>query len=152
MADTENVRERLEAMLKEFLGVETLVSDPEGDYPVRAGSAKYYVRLSDDDPSVVRIYAQILVGVTASEKLYETLNAANGYIKFGRMFHQGDTVFVSNELVASTIDPEELAASCRSIAELADHYDDLFKADFGGHLQFEEDDVPEVENEAAASA
>src|SRR4051794_15907360 len=52
MAETDTLRERLETMLKEHLGVDELVTDAEGDYPVRAGSAKYYVRLDDDkDPA-----------------------------------------------------------------------------------------------------
>ncbi len=143
MADTEHLRQRLETMLKTFLGVDDLVTDAEGDYPVRAGSAKYYIRLeADDDPAIVHVYAHILVGVAASEKLYETLNSVNGFIKFGRMFHQGDAVLVSTELLADTLDLEELTQSCRSIAELADRYDDLFKAEFGGRTY--EDDAENV--------
>ena len=46
MADTEKLRQRLEEMLKDHLGVSELVTDAEGDYPVRAGSAKYHRRLS----------------------------------------------------------------------------------------------------------
>ena len=132
MADTEKLRQRLEEMLKDHLGVSELVTDAEGDYPVRAGSAKYYVRLDSEDPSVVRVYAHILVGVPASAQLYETLNAVNSHITFGRMFHQGEAVLASTELVAQTMDPEELAAACSSIAELSDHYDDLFQQEFGG--------------------
>src|ERR1044071_4465385 len=116
MADTEKLRHHLEDMLKDHLAVSELVTDAEGDYPVRAGSAKYYVRLDDEvDPPVVRIYAHILVGVQASAKLYETLNAVNGHITFGRMFHQGEAVFAATELVAESMDPGELAQSCESI-------------------------------------
>jgi hypothetical protein len=154
MADTEKLRQRLEGMLKDHLGVSELVTDEEGDYPVRAGSAKYYVRLDDDlEPPTVRVYAHILVGVTATAKLYETLNAVNGHITFGRMFHQGEAVLASTELVAATMDPEELAQSCSSIAGLADEYDDLFKAEFGGSRQFEEEeDNPLVPENTATTA
>ena len=148
MADTDKLRQRLEDMLKDHLGVSELVTDAEGDYPVRAGSAKYYVRLDDDDPSVVRIYAHILVGVAGSAKLYETLNAVNGHITFGRMFHQGEAVLAATELVADSLDPGELARSCQSIADLADRYDDLFKAEFGGTRYFEDDDAEQPENNA----
>jgi hypothetical protein len=143
MANTEQLRQRLETMLESFLGTDDLVTDSEGDYPVRAGSAKYYIRLSDEtEPAVVHVYAHILVGVPASEKLYETLNSVNSFIKFGRMFHQGDAVLVSTELLADTLDLEELTESCRSIAELADRYDDLFKSEFGGRTY--EDDAENV--------
>ena len=151
MADTEKLGDRLEAMLKEHLGVDELVTDAEGDYPVRAGSAKYYVRLDDAEPPVVHVYAQILVGVSASAKLYETLNAVNGHITFGRMFHQDETVFAATELMADSLDAGELAASCRSIAELADHYDDLFKATFGGRRQYDDSDQVGPENDAAGA-
>ena len=151
MADTEKLRQRLEEMLKDHLGVTELVTDAEGDYPVRAGSAKYYVRLDDEDTSVVRVYAHILVGVPASAQLYETLNAVNGHITFGRMFHQGEAVLASTELVAETLDPEELVRSCQSIADLADRYDDLFKAEFGGTRFFEDDEAEQPENTATSS-
>ena len=89
----------VEEMLKDYLGVSELVTDDEGDYPVRAGSAKYYVRLDNEaEPTSVRVYAHILVGVTANAKLYETLNAVNSHITFGRMFHQGDAVLVACRL------------------------------------------------------
>jgi hypothetical protein len=151
MADTEKLRHHLEELLRDHLGVTELLTDEEGDYPVRAGSAKYYVRLEDmADPPTVHVYAEILVGVSASQALYETLNAVNSHITFGRMFHQGEAVFAATELVAETMDPEELAQSCRSIAGLADQYDDLFQAEFGGTRQFEEDDEEgEPENTAA---
>jgi len=132
MATSEGLRAQVEAMLKAHTGADELATDEEGDWAVRSGSARYYVRLTDADPPVVIVYAHILVGVTATPKLYETLNAVNGYITFGRMFHQGEAVLVSTELMASTMDADELAAACRSIAELADHYDDLFQAEFGG--------------------
>jgi hypothetical protein len=149
MANSEDLRSRVETMLKEHVGVDELVTDAEGDYPVRSGSAKYYVRLNDDDPASVTVYAHVLVGVTASPKLYETLNAVNGFIRFGRMFHQGDAVLASVELLAGTLDPEELATACRSIADLADHYDDLFQREFGGRREFE-DDKSQPENAAPA--
>ena len=154
MADTEKLRHRLEEMLKDHLGVTGLVTDDEGDYPVRAGSAKYYVRLEDTaEPPTIHVYAQILIGVSASPNLYETLNAVNSHITFGRMFHQGETVFASTELVAETMDPEDLSQSCRSIAALADQYDDLFQAEFGGTRQFEEDATTgEPENTTASSS
>ena len=139
MATTEGLRARVEAMLKQHAGVDELMSDEEGDWPVRSGSAEYYVRLTDGEPPIVIVYAHILVGVTATPKLYETLNAVNGYITFGRMFHQGDAVLVSTELMAETMEADELGAACRSIAGLADHYDDLFQAEFGGR-RFEDGD------------
>src|SRR3954453_4161786 len=140
MATSEGLRARVEAMVKQHTGADELVTDEEGDWAVRSGSARYYVRLTDDDPPIVVVYAEILVGVTATPKLYETLNAVNGYITFGRMFHQGEAVLVSTELLAATMNADEVAAACRSIAELADRYDDLFQAEFGGRRHFEDGD------------
>ena len=140
MATGEGLRARIEEMLKAHTGADELATDEDGDWAVRSGSARYYVRLTDDDPPVVIVYAEILVGVTATPKLYETLNAVNGYIRFGRMFHQGDAVLASTELAAETMDADELATACRSIAGLADHYDDLFQAEFGGRRQIEDGD------------
>src|SRR3954453_15024806 len=136
MATSEGLRARVEAMVKQHTGADELVTDEEGDWAVRSGSARYYVPLTDDAPPIVVVYAEILVGVTATPKLYETLNAVNGYITFGRMFHQGEPVLAWGELVAPPPDREERAAPCRSIAELADHYDDLFQRDFGGQREF----------------
>ena len=152
MATTDELRPRLEKMLKEFLGVDKLVTDDEGDYPIRSGSAKYYVRLSEGTPSIVNVYAQILVGVYSSPALYDRINRVNAVIQFGRLFHDGETVFAATELVADTMDPEELSEACRSIADMADTYDDLFKREFGGQRQFEDETVGEPVNEAATAS
>ena len=149
MAKSDDLRSTLEKMLKEYLGVDKLVTDDEGDYPIRSGSAKYYVRLSEGTPSLVRVYAQILVGVYSSPALYDRINRVNAVIQFGRLFHDGETVFAATELVADTIDPEELAEACHSIAQLADTYDDLFKQEFGGQRQFEDETLDEPVNVAA---
>ena len=149
MAKSDDLRSTVEKMLKEYLGVDKLVTDDEGDYPVRSGSAKYYVRLSEGKPSIINVYAQILVGVYSSPALYDRINRVNAVIQFGRLFHDGETVFAATELVADTMDPEELAEACKSIADLADTYDDLFKQEFGGQRQFEDETAGEPVNVAA---
>lgn len=140
------LRPYLEQVLKAHLGVDELVTDGDGDYPIRYGSAKYFVRLSDEQPPVVRVYSHVLVGVKGTAKLYQALNRINQHISFARVFHQGRAVLVATELLAETLDPEELAMACRSIANLADEHDTELQAAFGGETMFGE--VPD-EGDAA---
>jgi hypothetical protein len=134
----EMLRPYVEQVLKTHLGVDELVRDGDGDYPIRFGSAKYFVRLSDEQPPVVRVYSHVLVGVRGTAKLYQALNTINQHISFARVFHQGKAVLVATELLAETLDPEELVVACRSIANLADVHDGELKAAFGGETMFDD--------------
>lgn len=140
MPSVEILRPYVEKLLTEWLQVDNLVIDDDGDVPIRYGSVVYYVSLIDRDPPLVRVWANILRGVKKNMKLLEAINEANTTLLQCRMFWNDDAVIVSTEVVADELDKEELIEACDAIANIADEYDDALQKDFGGEKNFE--DIP----------
>ena len=140
------LRPYVEKVLSEYLGADHLIADHDGDYPVQHGSALYYVRLVDEKPPVVRIFSWMLHDVECTPDLLEALNEVNKSVSFVRLFWSDGDVVVATELLAETLDPEELAKGCDTVAQVADRYDNRLKERFGGNIQFDEpalaDDEP----------
>jgi hypothetical protein len=132
------VKPYVEKVLKEYLETETLIYDDDGDVPVRAGSAMYYVRVLDMDPVMVRVFSPIVRNVKKSAKLLDALNEINGEIVGARVFWYDDDVLVSAEMLADTLDPAELNGHCANIAAIADSRDHLLQEKFGGEVFFSE--------------
>ena len=134
------VRPYVEKLLKEFFSAETLIVDGDGDWPVRVGSAMYYVRLVDGDPPVLSIFSAILRDVTTSPELFEELNRINSSVRFGRLYFADGVVWAKSELVAESMDKVSLSSSCYAIGGMADQYDTELGTRFGGAKMF--DDAP----------
>lgn len=131
------LRPTVERALRRWLGLEELVRDADGDYPVRVGSALLFVRLADGVPPVVRIFSPIVQAVPHSPALLPALNAVNSRVRFGRVFWAEGTVHLVGELPAAGITAEQVATACIELANIADHLDDLFRGRFGGVVMFE---------------
>ncbi len=122
----------VEAALCVFLGVEELERDPDGDIPIRAGSAILFVRMLDSIPPVVSIFSPVLNEVERSPDLLQAINEINDRVTFGRVFWHGGTVVAMTELLALRISPEQIAFACLHLGELADVLDDTLRERFGG--------------------
>ena len=139
MARLEMIRPYVEKVLTEYFETDKLIVDEDGDIPCRAGSAWYLIRLLDGDPPIVQMYSPVLSGVTKTPELLEEINTINADIRFARMFWVNDDIMIATELLAETIDKEELENACGAIAGIADHYDDELQKKYGGKRSFEED-------------
>jgi hypothetical protein len=139
------VRAYVEKILKEFLGTDSLKADDDGDYPIRHGSAAYYVRITGGDSIYVSVFSEVLLEVEPSAEVYEVLNDINVHIRGARIFHRKDRVILATEVEPDDMQPAELADACGRIAKIADHYDDQLHEKFGGKLMFGEDHVESVE-------
>lgn len=141
-----DVRGRVEQLLKQTLGAHELVVDAFGNWPVRFGSAVYYVRLMQPPqlPPVVQVFSPVIGDVPKSAELLDAVNAINAQISFGRVAWVNGVVVASAELLAQSLDLPELQACCGTIAQVADAYDDSLQAQFGGTKAF-----PDQPQEAA---
>ena len=145
MANVEMVRAYVEKILEEFLGTDSLKVDGDGDYPIRHGSAAYYVRITGGDSVYVSVFSEVLLEVEGGAELYEVLNDINAHIRGARIFHREDRIILATEVEPDDMQPAELADACDRIAKVADHYDDQLHEKFGGKLMFEEDHEESVE-------
>ena len=87
----------------------------------------------------------MLHDVECSPDLLTAINEINLSTSFVRVFWAEGDVVVATELLAETLDPEELAKACDSVGGVADQHDSRLKARFGGNIQFEEPAVSDDE-------
>lgn len=106
-------------------------------YVVKQGSS--YVMITvvpwGDDRAIVRCVAQLVKGVRMESALSLQLLALNAVLRFGAFAYvkEGDLVlFLHSILGGDTLDPEELVATIRDVALIADDWDDKIIEHFGG--------------------
>ena len=145
MTRADVLRPYVEKVLSEYLGAEHLIADKDGDYPVQHGSALYYVRLVDEKPPVLRVFSWMLHDVECTPDLLVALNEINLSTSFVRLFWSDGDVVVATELLAETVDPEELAKACDTVGQVADRHDSRLKERLGGKVEFEEPAVGDDE-------
>ncbi len=109
----------------------------ESLYVIKQGSA--YVMISvvpwGDNNAMVRCTSQLVKGVDVDGGLAKQLLELNSHLRFGA-FGWDPTeqlvLFSHTILGGTTLDPEELMATLRDVALIADEYDDKLMKKYGG--------------------
>ncbi len=106
-------------------------------YVVKQGSS--YVMISvvpwGEDKAIVRCVAQLVKGVRMEAGLALQLLRLNAVLRFGAFAYVSDgdlVLFLHSILGGDTLDPEELIATIRDVALIADDWDDKIIERFGG--------------------
>ena len=136
MTRSEVVRPFIEKTLTEWLDGEELRRDEKGEFLFRRGSAEICVRVDETHQTTISVYSLILKNVKKSARLLEALNAINAEIDFARVFWLQTAVVLMTELLASSVDAEQLRTACELVARLADDLDTRLKKKFGGKTTF----------------
>lgn len=106
-------------------------------YVVKQGSSYVIITVVPwgDDRAVVRCVAQLVKGVRMESSLAYHLLALNAMLRFGAFAYvkEGNLVlFLHSILGGATLDSEELLATIRDVALIADEWDDKIIEHFGG--------------------
>lgn len=112
MNRTDVLRPYVETLLRDLLDLapeEELARDEDGDYPVVAAESEFYVRLIRFDPALVCVCAPFMQDVAESPELFAALNEINASNFGSRVAWRNGTIYAVSELVAETLDREELA-------------------------------------------
>jgi hypothetical protein len=142
MASIEMIRPYVEQQVAKLMGSESVKVDPDGDIPIRQGSAVCFARLLDGPSGpMFRVFAPMLGDLKKSLELLERLNELNLRAPYVRFFWDADQVFCSTDLPAESLETDEIANAISAVAYSADHLDDVLKNDFGGRRMIEEDDA-----------
>jgi hypothetical protein len=91
-------------------------------------------RASHEKP-IVRVYARVVTNVGPEPSLFKQLMVLNARMRFGAFAYvpEGSIIlFVHSILGGEHMDPKELLASVSDVAVVADGYDDLIVARYGG--------------------
>ncbi len=106
-------------------------------YVIKQGSA--YVMISivpwGKDRACVRCTAQLVKGMAVDSTLAMQLLELNAYLRFGAFAwdpQQETVLLVHSVLGGPTLDPDELMATLRDLALIADEYDDKLRTKYGG--------------------
>jgi len=106
-------------------------------YVIKQGSA--YVMLSvvpwGPDKAMLRLTSQLVKGIAVDGDLAKQLLELNGFLRFGSFAWdptQEVVLFTHTILGGTTLDPDELTATLRDVALIADEYDDKLMKRYGG--------------------
>ena len=109
----------------------------ESLYVIKQGSA--YVMISvvpwGDNRAMVRCTSQLVKGVDVDGPLAKQLLQINCHLRFGAFAvdpAEHTVLFTHTILGGHTLDPEELVATLRDVALVADEYDDKLMKKYGG--------------------
>ena len=123
---------------------QTLTTSPayrkidESLYAVKQGSTYVLITVMPwgPDRALVRCVAQLVKGVRMDASLARQLLELNAHLRFGAFAYEPDgelVLFLHSILGGPTLDPEELVATVRDVAVIADEYDDRIAKKYGGH-------------------
>jgi hypothetical protein len=154
MARLDVIRPYVEKTVAEYIGAkpDELMVNQDGSIPIRRGTTAYYVRLMDGRPPMVQVYSTVLYEVPKSPELLERLNEINSEAMFARAFWTADQVVVATELVADSIDTQQIETACGVVGTLADHYDNELRKSFGGKTIFGPEPAGDGDGDDDASA
>ena len=135
----------IEKLLGEQTGSDRIAADEDGDYPVRFGNARYYVRLVGDPDPDVTVFAVALHDVPASAELLTDLNDLNSKLRFARAFHAREGVLVKADLLGESVDPEGFHTTCSIVGRLANSIGTSLEKKYGGRRDIvSTDDEPRI--------
>jgi hypothetical protein len=106
-------------------------------YAVKQGSTYVMINIVPwgNDKALVRCVAQLVKGVQMDGALARQLLELNAHLRFGCFAYDPDgelILFLHSILGGATLDAEELLATLRDVAIVADEYDDRIIKKYGG--------------------
>jgi hypothetical protein len=129
---SDEIRGVVDQMVREYLGTPDLVIDGDGDIPVAQGSALYWVRVTDEDPVTITVWANVLADVPATAGLARRLAELNEEFDAAELYCEADSIMLGIDLSAEQLVAATLGEACDLIGGLADKYDDRLQREFGG--------------------
>ncbi len=138
---SEVIRPFIEKTLSEWLDGEQVRQSDKGEYLFRRGSAEICIRVDEGHETTVSVYSVILRNIKKSARLLDALNAINASIDFARVFWLQNAVVLVTELLAASLDAEQLRTACDLIARRADDLDTQLKKKFGGKTAFPDERI-----------
>ncbi|HEX5827868.1 MAG TPA: hypothetical protein VFY23_10130 [Candidatus Limnocylindrales bacterium] len=130
-------RATVERALMAALHADHLVTDDDGDWPIRLGSAMTYVRVVDGLPPALQAFSVLLRGVAVTAELLSELNSINARLRYVRVYAVERAVIASLELPAVNLAPEAIGFAVVELGNVADALDDQLKGHFGGTVMFD---------------
>ena len=129
----------VEKTVAEYLGIEHVQVWEDGTIPIRSGTTIVNVRLvQGDDPSrpILQVYSPMLSELDSTPELLAKLNEVNGNLTFVRAFWTDRQVILAMELLAESLDRDQVAHAVSLVSLAGDFWDSELSEAFGGKTYF----------------
>jgi type III secretion system-like peptide-binding chaperone len=137
MMRSEIIRPYLERLIGQWLEEPVPAPDEDGRYHVRVNTSGFIVEIVDFEPTLVRMWSPVVIGIPKSIGLLEMLNGLNANGLGLRIFLTDDQVILATELVAETLDARELHFACHLLASAAERLGPELVTLYGGETLFD---------------
>ncbi|PQP39972.1 T3SS (YopN, CesT) and YbjN peptide-binding chaperone 1 [Mycolicibacterium austroafricanum] len=143
------LNEWLENTLKRELEVDHIERDDDGDISIPVGSAVVFVRVCNEDPPHIEIFAPLLEDFAIRPEVYESVNAINRQTRIVKavVSPEHNQIVLSAELFIfdGGLSSDQLMVTIDIVADRADHYDTLLQKRFGGRTMLDDDQGDEFD-------
>lgn len=125
------------AVLAGGLGVppDKLQADRDGDYPIRAGSAMVFIRVTEE-AGLVTVFSPMLVDVREDDAVRARLLDLQRRLPFIRLALAGEAVTATIQVMAAPLVPEHLERAIVIMTRVCDELDEQLQGEFGGRTFF----------------
>jgi hypothetical protein len=152
MTRLEVLRPFVEQTVAEYLGIEKVQVWEDGTIPIRSGSTIVNVRLvQGENPSrpILQVYSPLLSELDSSAELLTKLNEVNANLTFVRAFWTDRQVILAMELLAETLDRDQIAHAVSLVSLAGNFWDSELNKAFGGKTYFAEEPAPPADPAAS---
>ena len=125
-------RRHVESTISEVFGIDALNRDDVGDYQLQAIGVPVWARLMDVSPTTLRVFATVAAEIENSPELLNEINEINAKLTYAKIDWDNNFVTVSSDLVAETVDAEELFTAFSRVRQIGDEMSDVIITRFGG--------------------
>jgi hypothetical protein len=127
-------KKRLEELLCEFLNVESINPDQDGDYSLTTQEGnELWVRLyTDSRPITAQVFSVLASNVPCTPDLLAEVNSINANTPHVKVMWASDAIMTEVDIVAESLDISELANALTVVQETADRYRMVLSTFFGG--------------------
>ena len=132
----------VEKTVSEYLGIEKVQVWEDGTIPIRSGTTIVNVRLvQGESPShpILQVYSPMLSEIDSSPELLTKLNDVNANLTFVRAFWTDRQVILAMELLAESLDRDQVAHAVSLVSLAANFWDSELNEAFGGTTYFAEE-------------
>jgi hypothetical protein len=147
----------IEKTVAQYLGIDEVHVWEDGTIPIRSGSTIVNVRLVQGENAshpMLQVYSPLLSEVDASPELLSKLNDVNANLAFVRAFWSDGQVILAMELLAESLDRDQVAHAVSLVSLAGNFWDDELNKAFGGRTYFAEEPsttaTPSVAEDPAA--
>jgi hypothetical protein len=130
------ITSHVERCLQQVFDNPDLVTDPDGDYPYRCGTAACWVSVNGQEPHFVRTFAHAAFGLRPTAKLLRELNDINTRTTTPHAYLTDGVVVVEQTLHPAGVTPESLRQAVGSVGQVADDIGHLIASVHGGATPF----------------